>query len=283
MSDTQIAPKVKKRTAKACDICSKRKIKCNGLDPCSQCLEYDRECTYLAPTKRRGPSLNTPSGSTDKLVVDASHNSNPVKSNWNHQLLLNQKLPNQFGQSIPWIDFYYQFVFPRIPIIPREFLTNHFFEISPFLLHSMISCCFVCGTAVDQDLILHHQQSLMLLEESLLEADLFTIAGLAHLSHYCLQTGLTAKCLAYFALATRQAHILRLERDSVPNCNMLSKLNVPLNVNELIIGCSIHLYQYDYYLSVAADVPYLMQNDIPEYLNAVYTENSLNLYYIGRF
>ncbi|KAF2402310.1 hypothetical protein EJ06DRAFT_333046 [Trichodelitschia bisporula] len=44
-----------KRLGRACDACSRRKVKCGEEVPCKNCVELDIECTFQRPTKRRGP------------------------------------------------------------------------------------------------------------------------------------------------------------------------------------------------------------------------------------
>jgi hypothetical protein len=41
---------------KSCDLCYQRKMKCNKQKPrCSNCLTYERDCTYTAPSRRPAP------------------------------------------------------------------------------------------------------------------------------------------------------------------------------------------------------------------------------------
>ncbi|KAJ3158841.1 hypothetical protein HDU86_002529 [Geranomyces michiganensis] len=46
----------RKRTTKACDICNKRKVKCDGNKPtCNQCTSGHLQCSYEREAKKRGP------------------------------------------------------------------------------------------------------------------------------------------------------------------------------------------------------------------------------------
>lgn len=45
----------KKRTAQACDRCSKKKIRCDGEAPCENCSKASTECTFSRGPRRRGP------------------------------------------------------------------------------------------------------------------------------------------------------------------------------------------------------------------------------------
>lgn len=43
------------RNARACDACRTRKVKCDGAQPCSQCLHFDVPCIISPPGKRKNP------------------------------------------------------------------------------------------------------------------------------------------------------------------------------------------------------------------------------------
>ncbi|CEP62134.1 Asg1p LALA0_S04e08614g [Lachancea lanzarotensis] len=54
----------RRRVTRACDECRKKKVKCDGQQPCIHCTVYSYECTYNQPSKRASlsqqPSFNTP-------------------------------------------------------------------------------------------------------------------------------------------------------------------------------------------------------------------------------
>ena len=43
----------RRRVTRACDECRKKKIKCDGKQPCTHCTVYSYECTYDQPSNRR--------------------------------------------------------------------------------------------------------------------------------------------------------------------------------------------------------------------------------------
>lgn len=49
MSDLQ---NKRRRVTRACDECRKKKVKCDGQQPCIHCTVYSYECTYNQPSKR---------------------------------------------------------------------------------------------------------------------------------------------------------------------------------------------------------------------------------------
>jgi hypothetical protein len=45
-----------RRLGRACDACSKRKVKCGDEVPCKNCVDLGVPCTFIRPAKRRGPA-----------------------------------------------------------------------------------------------------------------------------------------------------------------------------------------------------------------------------------
>ncbi|KAG8734106.1 hypothetical protein FRC11_011792 [Ceratobasidium sp. 423] len=45
----------RKKTVMACHFCRFRKLRCDGGHPCSHCVHREKECTYDATIRRRGP------------------------------------------------------------------------------------------------------------------------------------------------------------------------------------------------------------------------------------
>ncbi|CAI4217581.1 unnamed protein product [Parascedosporium putredinis] len=43
----------RRRVTRACDECRRKKIKCDGKQPCTHCSVYSYECTYDKPSNRR--------------------------------------------------------------------------------------------------------------------------------------------------------------------------------------------------------------------------------------
>ncbi|KAE8222140.1 hypothetical protein CF319_g4607 [Tilletia indica] len=53
-------PSKRRRVARACDSCRKKKVRCDGIDPprrdaCTNCSTYGHDCTFLNAAKRRAP------------------------------------------------------------------------------------------------------------------------------------------------------------------------------------------------------------------------------------
>lgn len=43
----------RRRVTRACDECRRKKIKCDGKQPCTHCTVYSYDCTYDQPSNRR--------------------------------------------------------------------------------------------------------------------------------------------------------------------------------------------------------------------------------------
>ncbi|KAF5359371.1 hypothetical protein D9756_003609 [Leucocoprinus leucothites] len=61
----------KRRIQRACDICRRKKIRCNGVNMpgnrCSNCITYNFECTYIETAKKRGPPKGYVEGLENRL------------------------------------------------------------------------------------------------------------------------------------------------------------------------------------------------------------------------
>ncbi|EME47678.1 hypothetical protein DOTSEDRAFT_146525 [Dothistroma septosporum NZE10] len=49
------ASNASKQLRRACDCCRKRKVKCDGEEPCNPCKKASIRCAYLQPPKKKGP------------------------------------------------------------------------------------------------------------------------------------------------------------------------------------------------------------------------------------
>ena len=59
MGSTHPSPRKSRRVTKACDFCHGRGIRCrtdpsNANRRCRSCIDYDEECTFDRPVKKRG-------------------------------------------------------------------------------------------------------------------------------------------------------------------------------------------------------------------------------------
>ncbi|KAI9259990.1 nuclear protein, partial [Helicostylum pulchrum] len=56
MSSTRDLDNKRKRLTQACELCRRKKIRCDGGKPtCGNCTRLNSECTYSTNSKKRGP------------------------------------------------------------------------------------------------------------------------------------------------------------------------------------------------------------------------------------
>ncbi|CCD23188.1 Stb4p NDAI_0B01540 [Naumovozyma dairenensis CBS 421] len=81
------------RVQRACAICKKRKVKCDGMKPCSNCIKRSKDCTYTTaykiPNMKYSPSLS-PSSKTHSVSIENS----PAAPDASLDIRLHQKKAN---------------------------------------------------------------------------------------------------------------------------------------------------------------------------------------------
>lgn len=138
------------RSSKACDACKRRKVKCNGVQNCSQCVHLNLKCVFSTPNdltrSRKGivrghiiEAYKSDSVESDSQLLSPgteSTTSDPEQLIAGHLLAL----PAGFFDSL--VDNYCTYVLPMLPIISgqefrsaiNEVSTN---QLSNALVHSL--------------------------------------------------------------------------------------------------------------------------------------------------
>ena len=67
-TEEESKPRKARRISRACDYCHHRSIRCRpseegDKDRCQNCVDFDQDCTYDRPVKRRGAKVRLRSGS----------------------------------------------------------------------------------------------------------------------------------------------------------------------------------------------------------------------------
>ncbi|KAL8783110.1 MAG: hypothetical protein Q9213_004867 [Squamulea squamosa] len=117
------------RLRKACDACSKRKVKCDEHQPCKACTVLHIPCMFTRPSKRRGPRNRAADAIREELmnVTASNHLSQP-----NSPTYAARTLASLAQQPVPsadnicpaallhrFVDDYFSFIHPLLPI-PHE-------------------------------------------------------------------------------------------------------------------------------------------------------------------
>jgi hypothetical protein len=113
---------------RACDACHRRKVKCDGINPCRNCSASQLSCTYNAIPQKKGPK-----GSRAKVINELKEKERQTSLSAKVQSRMNG-LAN--GPSSPTLaptpgllqnemvkecmDFYFAHMYPTMPILHRQ-------------------------------------------------------------------------------------------------------------------------------------------------------------------
>ncbi|KAL8775055.1 MAG: hypothetical protein Q9209_000534 [Squamulea sp. 1 TL-2023] len=117
------------RLRKACDACSKRKVKCDEHQPCKACTVLRIPCMFTRPSKRRGPRNRAADAIREELMnaTAGNHLSQPNSPTYAARTLASlaqQPVPSADSICPPallnrFVDDYFCFIHPLLPI-PHE-------------------------------------------------------------------------------------------------------------------------------------------------------------------
>lgn len=177
----------RKTVAQACDACRRRKIKCNGLQPCPACLSAKLSCTFNVPQKRGGNQgaratvLNELRGN---LPSNRGESPSPtsLQSASNHTIGLSQhpSPPHSGLETITidaCIDAYMERIYPVVPFLNLEILRKEVEQTSDSLLSRQFIiafCAYVVtfGRILDESLLASSHTTDSELGKQLLDAAL---------------------------------------------------------------------------------------------------------------
>ena len=112
---------------RACDACHRRKVKCDGINPCRNCSSAQLACTYNAIPQKKGPK-----GSRAKVISELRENQRQSSLSAKIQNRMNGianpnaatlaptpgLLTNDMIKSC--IDFFFANMYPSMPILSRQ-------------------------------------------------------------------------------------------------------------------------------------------------------------------
>lgn len=115
----------RKPVSKACDACRKRKVKCNGLQPCAGCQSASLTCTFLAPRGQggnRGPRatvLNQLRAQNDTVErTQASVDPDSLKSV--------RSTTSEFAVIDTCMETYTKHIYPVVPLLDAAVIKTQF-------------------------------------------------------------------------------------------------------------------------------------------------------------
>ncbi|CAO1602942.1 hypothetical protein XANCAGTX0491_006538 [Xanthoria calcicola] len=117
------------RLRKACDGCSRRKVKCDEQQPCKACVSLHLPCLFTRPSRRRGPRNRAADTIREQMMNTANGNypsqsSSPTYAARTLASLAQQPVPSADNICPPallnrFVDDYFSFIHPLLPI-PHE-------------------------------------------------------------------------------------------------------------------------------------------------------------------
>ncbi|KAI9849656.1 MAG: hypothetical protein M1837_002781 [Sclerophora amabilis] len=132
---------------RACDACHRRKVRCLGGHPCTNCSQASLACTFLAIPRKKGPK-----GSRAKIISELrGSQQQPLASNVGTGIRNGIQTPPtspQWGRRPGLlspetmrgcIDFFFTHMYPTMPILHRETLEERL----PGIDHNVETYCLV--------------------------------------------------------------------------------------------------------------------------------------------
>lgn len=111
---------------RACDACHRRKVKCDGVNPCKNCQQAALTCTYNAIPQKKGPK-----GSRAKVISELRETQRQTSLFTKvHNHINGMPAPTNPGQNPTpglltlelvkdCVNFFFDYVFPQLPILDR--------------------------------------------------------------------------------------------------------------------------------------------------------------------
>ncbi len=113
---------------RACDACHRRKVKCDGINPCRNCSSAQLSCTYNAIPQKKGPK-----GSRAKVISELRETQRQTSLSAKVQNRMNgiptppvsPTLAPTPGMLTPevvkdCVDFFFANVYPSMPVLDRR-------------------------------------------------------------------------------------------------------------------------------------------------------------------
>ncbi|PSR87108.1 hypothetical protein BD289DRAFT_367533, partial [Coniella lustricola] len=132
---------------RACDACHRRKVKCDGVNPCRNCNTASLNCTYNAVPQKKGPK-----GSRAKVISALREDQKQQSLSAQVQNRLNGVAGPPVAASLSptpglltgdmareCLDFFFAHMYPHMPILNRQHLEQQ----APFMDQSLDTYCLL--------------------------------------------------------------------------------------------------------------------------------------------
>ncbi|KAJ3324621.1 hypothetical protein HDV06_006514 [Boothiomyces sp. JEL0866] len=266
------------RTSNACSYCATKKTKCDGQQPCAKCTVLHLECIYVEKTKRRGPK-------PAQLELFKQAGSYPERHDffsWTHASF--PPIANQDGVKIPWLQIYFTWVNPKMPMLSQSWFMENVDQVPNVLLHIMYALALtipinksVTYNGGDE----HYKYCKLVLDNHLESPNPFIVITALLVSFYGVGSTRPVSSPIYLAAAIRMAQHLGMERDEDI---------IWISHNEKLLGTQIgtskefcrliwwQCYEHDFYTSFYSRLPYMIDENSqhPPYPNGYFEQPYLD-------
>ncbi|KAI1325312.1 hypothetical protein F5Y16DRAFT_378103 [Xylariaceae sp. FL0255] len=203
---------------RACDACHRRKVKCDGINPCRNCASAQLTCTYNAIPQKKGPK-----GSRAKVISELRETQRQTSLSAKVQSRLNgmpsppcssPSLAPTPGLLAPelikeGIDFFFSHMYPIMPILNRQRLEQQsmYMDQNPDTYCLVTALCafmmFQPGMALpSSDPMLEHLPGAHIVSGTLLMEEAIRVRKR---SDYMETPTLNSLCTSYFLFCTHYA------------------------------------------------------------------------------
>jgi hypothetical protein len=137
---------------RACDACHRRKVKCDGINPCRNCSSAQLSCTYNAIPQKKGPK-----GSRAKVISELRENQRQTSLSAKVQALMQglagaststtttglAPAPGLLSGDLvkACVHFFFDHMYPQMPILDRRTLEQQM----PYLEQNPDAYCLVAA------------------------------------------------------------------------------------------------------------------------------------------
>ncbi|KAJ3321179.1 hypothetical protein HDV06_004522 [Boothiomyces sp. JEL0866] len=299
--ETDIIEKVKhRRTAKACDMCVKKRRKCSGNMPCDSCVSRNINCTFDNPTRRRGPVLNEPVKETEKntklsgaeifipFLYDAQLSNLPLNAfNEDQQWSVGSFSwieVNENGRLFTkeWTAVYFSNIHHQFPVLSPDLFYANKHQIPQFLLHAMYAVS-IAGASQSASGDFHFTHCKLLFQGNLDTPTAMTVFSTLLMSYYSLMYQKSkggGPSLAAAAIRSFQNLLKSRIGGGIPTYKPLDSIDtLSKELMQLLVYV---LFEMDYKTGVKFKIPFIFY-DPPINYEMVISKEPYNLFYKSKF
>jgi hypothetical protein len=173
-------------------------------------------------------------------------------------------LPDCSGNAVYWVDMFYKELDHDFGIIPKGLFLDRIDSFPPYLLHSMLACCYKASVLPLSAFDPHFQSAVKLMNPDKLSV--FTCMAEISLAMFCYFSGYQSYGIPFFTRAIATSNLIGLSQgyaDPIPGFDTEEQ-------RILALRTWMSLYSVDYFYRLLWKVPCLMSPDVPAPISAYF-------------